>query len=208
MNNVLENIIATIIAAALSTIVAFILQSFGFSTQMATLFALLALVLLFLVVRGVYPVCSRWITERLLEDALNMNPNDADQARTAFKKKIVGRVLREKPLVEQKQSNSIIEYPNQEACETHICDAFRNARKVKILTIRGERYFSGSRSLLYKLYSEKRTKNFTIDVLVLSPESRHIIDELAKDMGQDSANEIKGNQNVPCSSDRHSCSHY
>jgi len=193
-NNVVDSIIASIIFALLSAGVGLILQALGFSAQASVfvaLFVLLALMLLFLAVRNFYPMYTRWLTERLLENALSVKTNEPDDTRATFKKRIIERVLRENPGVEPKNSSWIMEFPNQEVCEPYIRDEFRNARKVKILTIRGEKYFAGKRSLFYNLYLEKRTKNFSIKVLVLSPESGHITDELAEDMGQDSADEIK-----------------
>ncbi len=178
MNNVLENVIATIIAAALSTVVAFILQSLGFSAQNAALLALitlLVLVLLFVVARRFYHVRARLLVVQLLENALSK--------------------LRTNPGVEPKRNGSFLEFPNQEACELHIRNAAHSAKKVKILTIRGEKYFVGSRSLLHDLYLSKRT---TIEMLVLSPESQHISEEHARDLGHNSAEEIRRKMRITC----------
>lgn len=209
MNNVLENVVATIIVTVLSTATGLILQTFGFSTQESISIAgivLFALVILFLATRKFYSKYIKWLTEQLLESALKVNPNEIDETRTAFRKKIKDRVYREFsidelkvgiPLGELKQNISFREFPSQEACETEMAEAFRSARKIKILTIRGEKYFLGARSLFYRTYLEKRTKNFNIEVLVLSPESKHITDDLADDLGQASAEEIRGKmQNV------------
>jgi hypothetical protein len=198
-NNVVDSIIASIIFGVLSTGVGFILQALGFSAQesiIAALFALLIFMILFLAVRRYYPIYIRSLTEQLLENALKVNTNETDEARTIFKAKIIARVLREKSETEPKQNNPIIVHPNQDTCESLIQDAFRNARKVKIMTIKGEKYFSGARSLLYDLYLKKQTKNFTIEVLVLSPESGHITEELAEELGQGSAREIKGKMSI------------
>lgn len=197
-NNVVDSIIASIIFALLSTGVGLILQALGFSTQASVFIALLvllALMLLFLAVRNFYPIYTRWLTERLLENALSVKANEPNDARATFKKRIVERVLRENPGVEPKKNTWIMEFPNQEACERYLRDEFRNARKVKILTIRGEKYFGDRWSLFYEQY-EKRIKNFSIKVLVLSPESRHITDELAREMGQHSAEVIKGKMHI------------
>jgi hypothetical protein len=89
------------------------------------------------------------------------------------------------------QNIPVREYENQVACEAEICEAFRTARKIKILTIRGERYFSTSRSLFYELYSSKKEKDSTIQMLVLSPQSNHISEELARKLGHPSAERIR-----------------
>lgn len=108
----------------------------------------------------------------------------------ALKKRIVERVLRETPGNEKHKNAWIQEFANQEACEPYLREEFRKARTVKILTIRGEKYFGDKWSLFYELY-EKRAKKFTVKVLVLSPESGHITDDLAKEIGQHSAEIIK-----------------
>ena len=186
-NNVVENVIATIIVGALSTVIGLILRAFGFSTEesinVAALFALLGFVLLFLVGRKLYLRYKNILTVKLLEQALNVDAHNVDEV--AFKNQIV-----EKVLLEQKNSRSIREFPNQMACESHIRKAAGNAKKVKILTIRGEKYFlGGPNSLLYD--SLKRTSGSSIEVLVLSPESDHITDEHARDLGHRSAEEIR-----------------
>src|SRR6266700_6293428 len=84
-------------------------------------------------------------------------------------------------------------FSSQEECEPYMREAFRTAKTIKILTIRGEKYFLGSRSLFYKLYllKQKQAKNFTIQVLVLLPEAEHITEKLAEELGQYSAEEIR-----------------
>jgi hypothetical protein len=199
MNNVLENAIATIFVTVVSTVTGLIFQAFGFSGQAsisAAVAVLLALVVLFLVARKYYPLYSRWRTERLLEKALNVNTNEADDARMTFKKKIIERVLLEDAGVGLKQNSSIIEFLNQEACESQIREASRNAKKVKILTIRGEKYFLGPKSLLYDLCTSKRTKDSSIEVLVLSPDSYLITEDLATNLDHESAEEIKAKMQV------------
>lgn len=179
MNNIIENVIATVIVGALSTAIAFILPTFGFDTRQSVGIAtvvLLALVLLFIVARRFYHIRARQLVVQLLENAL--------------------RKLRVNPGVEPKRNSSFLEFSNQKACEDHITNAARNAKKVKILTIRGEKYFVGSRSLLYDLYSSKRTKASTIEVLVLSPESQHITEEHARDLGHRSAEEIRRKMHI------------
>jgi transcriptional regulator with XRE-family HTH domain len=88
-----------------------------------------------------------------------------------------------------KQNSLIVEFRNQEECEFYIRKAARHSRKVKILTIRGEKYFVGSKSLLSDTL--KGAKAPTIELLVLSPESRHITEGLAKKLDHGSAEEIR-----------------
>jgi hypothetical protein len=196
MKNVVDSLIASIIFGLLSTGIGLILQALGFSTQASVGFALIALlllVLLFLGTRTYYSLVVRRLTETLLEKALHINAtNESDEAKLTFKRRIIERVLLEHSGVELRQNNSVVEFLNQEVCEPIICDAFRRAtRKVKILTIRGERYFSGATSLLYKIYLEKPTKNFSVECLVLSPESQHITEELAAKLEHENAERIK-----------------
>lgn len=190
MNNVLENVIATIIVTALSTLAGLILRAFGFGTSASVSMAvgfLFALVVLFLAFRRSYPPCARWLTERLLESTLN----ETSDAGISFKKKILERVLLENSGVELEQNNSVKEFLNQEACESYIREASRNAKKIKILTIRGEKYFLGPKSLLHQLCSSKRAKDTNIEVLVLAPSAQHITEELAESLDHDSAEEIR-----------------
>ena len=204
MNNVLENVIATIIVTVLSTAAGLIFQAFGFSAQAsigAAGIVLLVLVFLFVVARRYYPIYSRWLTERLLERSLSVKPNEADAV--TFKDRIVKRVLRENPLVEPNQSNSIRVYPNQDVCEPHIRDAFRDARKVKMLTIRGDKYFLGSRSLLHEICLAKQEKGVSIKVLVLSSESGHITEELAGSLGHISAERTKRKMRIALDNLKH-----
>jgi len=159
--NVIDSIIASIIFALFSTGVALILQTRGFNPQASiiiALFVLLALVLLFLAARRFYPMFNRWLTERLLENALHINQNETNENKIGFKKQIVEQVLQENAGVQQKHNTWIMEFENQEVCEPYLIDEFRTARKVKILTIRGEKYFGDKRSLFYNLYLEKRAK--------------------------------------------------
>jgi hypothetical protein len=50
----------------------------------------------------------------------------------------------------------------------------------------------GPGSLLYKLYSSKQSKDSIIQVLVLSPESDHITEELAIKLAHNSPERIRG----------------
>lgn len=70
-----------------------------------------------------------------------------------------------------KGQNGLIKvFQNQKACEEEIRAVALQAKKVKVLTIRGDKYFSGSNSLLYDLCTSQRT-DFTLQVLLLSPEA-------------------------------------
>ena len=164
------------------------MRAFGLSTQMSVnvaLFALPALAAIILVSRNLYPRYQRFLTIRLVRKALSVNPGDEDAVK--FKERVVGLVTREVHGGEPNESYSIRVYPNQLDCESKICEAFRRAKKVKILTIRGERYFSGSRSLLHDMCLAKRGDDFSIQVLVLSPGSSHISEQLATSLGHTSA---------------------
>lgn len=190
-NNVVDSIIASIIFGILSTGVGIILQALGFSAQVSiivALFVLLALVLLFIVAKSYYPIYIKGLTERLLEKTLQENRNGTNGE---FKKKIIKRVLKENLEGEPRKDNWITEFSNQEACESNIREASRNARKVKILTVRGQKYFLGPDSLLHDLISPKRIKNSSIEVLVLSLNSQHITDDLAEELRQHSAKVIR-----------------
>src|SRR5260370_11776512 len=97
--NVVDSIIASILFAVVSTVLGLILQAFGFSTQKAVIagiFALFALMVLFLIARKsyakYYALYIRKLTERLVENALNVNINETDEAKIAFKRKIVTRL--------------------------------------------------------------------------------------------------------------------
>lgn len=191
-NNVVDSIIASVIFAVLSTGLGLILQALGLSAQVSVIVALLtllALLVVFIIAKNLYPIYTRRLAERLLENALSVQ--DSRDPRMALKKKIVERVLQENSETDSAKHDWIKIYENQEACEPYLQDAFRKASRVKILTIRGERYFSGARSLFMNMLLEKRSKNFNVQLLVLSPTSDHITDELSQTMGHHSAREIK-----------------
>lgn len=198
-NNVVENIIASVIASIifvmLSTVLGYILFRLGVSNQASVfigLLTLLFLMLLFLASRSFYPAYTRKRTIRLVEKALNVDPKEKDEAKLALRVTILERVHRDNPVAEKQQMITVVEYENQDVCETYLQEEFSKARTIKILTIRGEKYFAGESSLFYRLLPKKQTKNFTIEVLVLKPESGHITDELAKDLGQYSAKHVQG----------------
>jgi len=193
--NVIEGIIANGIFGILSLGLGLVLQAWGVSLQLSTIFALLALltlILLFFTLRNVFQTGTRWLTEQLLDKALQLQEDDADRSKITFKQKIIGRVLQENPVVEQEpDGKTFIEYPNQLACEHIITEAFSRARTAKILTIRGEKYFVGTRSLLYDICLEKKENGHHIEVLVLSPASSHITNRLAEELGHNSADRIR-----------------
>ncbi len=198
MSSVLENLIATIFSTMLSTTVGFVLQTLGLGTKLSVVsgIILFAFALIFLVARNTYPKFRRKLTERFLDQALDVGENEADKEKLAFKAKIVDRLLLENAGVQLEESSSVVEFMNQAACEPHIREAARNAKKVKVLTIRGEKYFLGPNSFLYPLYTSKRPKDATIEVLVLSPDSKHISDDLATNLDHELAEEIRNKMRI------------
>lgn len=111
--NVVDSIIASILFTGLSTVLGLILQALGFSTQGSVItaaFALVALMVVFLAVRRFYPTYVKKLTERLVESALNVSLNETDEAKIAFKKKIVERVLLGSSGVELKQNNQSLSF--------------------------------------------------------------------------------------------------
>lgn len=89
------------------------------------------------------------------------------------------------------QSEIFTVYLNQKACEDEIRAASVHARNIKILTIRGNKYFQGHLSILSHLCLPDMTKDRLVQVLVLSPESDHITEELAVRLKHPSSEEIK-----------------
>lgn len=192
-NNVVDSIIASVIFAAFSTGLGLFLQALGLSAQASAITALLTLlflIFLFALIKNLYPIYTRRLAERTLLSTLSVN--DPKDPRMVLKKKIIERVLQENSETDPIKHNWMKVYENQEACEPYLQDAFRKAGKIKILTIRGEKYFTDERSLFKKMLRDKPGRNFSVQVLVLSPESGHITDELAQDMGQHSAEVIRG----------------
>lgn len=82
-------------------------------------------------------------------------------------------------------------YPNQKTCEDEINAVSFPARKIKILTIRGDKYFQGHKSILSHLCLLEAVQERLVQVLVLSPESDHITNELAVRLNHHSPEEIK-----------------
>jgi transcriptional regulator with XRE-family HTH domain len=94
--------------------------------------------------------------------------------------------------VEGRQQDTLVTvFPSQRACEEHIREAARTAKKVKIMTVRGEKYFMGSRSLLHNLCNPKRNPGAHVKVLVLSPASPHITEQLAVRLDHESSEEMR-----------------
>src|SRR5947209_11120517 len=127
-----------------------------------------------------------------LADVLMISTDELREAINATNGRLGGRSKREIDFDDPKQNSLIVEFRNQEECELYIRRAARHPRKVKILTIRGEKYFIGSKSLLYHLCTAKRAKDISIEVLVLSPEAEHLTEELAKKLQHRSVEEIRG----------------
>lgn len=89
------------------------------------------------------------------------------------------------------QRTPITQFASQTACEDQIREAAAITRRAKILTIRGEKYFMGPYSLLYNLCDPRRSNPVSVKVLVLSPESSHISNELASRLEHESVEEIR-----------------
>lgn len=96
----------------------------------------------------------------------------------------------QKTMISQ-QHGSVAQFDSQALCEDQIREAASMTRRAKILTIRGEKYFMGSRSLLYSLCAPRRSDPISVKVLVLSPEASHISNELATRLDHESAEEIR-----------------
>jgi transcriptional regulator with XRE-family HTH domain len=85
--------------------------------------------------------------------------------------------------------NSVLKiFQSQQDCEPFIREAARQARTIKILTIRGDKYFIGTTSWLHSVVVEGQAR---VEVLVLSPEAAHITEDLAEKLQHKSAEEIK-----------------
>ncbi|HLI09234.1 MAG TPA: helix-turn-helix transcriptional regulator [Ktedonobacteraceae bacterium] len=89
------------------------------------------------------------------------------------------------------QRSPVTQFASQTKCEEQIKEAASVTRRAKVLTIRGEKYFMGSRSLLYNLCLPRRSEPVSVRVLVLSPEAAHISEELASRLEHESAEEIR-----------------
>lgn len=99
----------------------------------------------------------------------------------------------EHPAPLSQEIDSVTIYSSQDECEPLIRQESRHATRIKVLTIRGEKYFLGPKSLLHNLlYSSRHVKDSNIKVLVLSPNSSHITEELAIKLGHENVERVRG----------------
>lgn len=203
-SNLIDNVIAGLFSTGLWVVVGVLLSTLGLSTPVSAVLALLAAIFLFILFKIFYPRYIRWLTKKLLETTLKIKDDDPDKITVAFKQEIIDRVYQENPINKaqtgvisrnevERSTSSFKEFANQKQCEPELQAAFRSAKVVKILTIRGEKYFlgRGNRSLFYDIFLEKPTKNLSVEVLVLSPDSAHITHELARDLRDHSSEYIR-----------------
>jgi hypothetical protein len=185
MNNLVENVVANALVIALSAAIGLFLRAFGVSTPNAVWVALLVLVSLYVVMKSVYPrYMRRGLTLRLVKNALKDNSNNTKAV--ILKEEVVELVTRASHGSDPSQHYFIRVYRNQDECEPKIREAFRRANKVKILTIRGQQYFSGTKSLLHDICIDKKSEDCSIQVLVLAPDADHITEALALNLGHSS----------------------
>ncbi len=184
MNNIVENVVANALVVALSAAIGLFLRAFGVSTPNAVWIALLVLVSLYVVMKSVYPRYMRGLTLRLVGNALKDNSNNAEAGN--LKEDVVELVTRASHGSDPSQHYFIRVYRNQDECESTIKEVFRRAKRVKILTIRGQQYFSGTRSLLHDICIDKKSEDCSIQVLVLAPDAAHITESLALNLGHSS----------------------
>jgi hypothetical protein len=106
---------------------------------------------------------------------------------------VVYRLVR-RPLRFWETSNSGIGplyiFTNHLECEDEIIENFKAARRIKVLTARGGRYFMVA-GWFYDLLGEKQGRNDQIQILVCSSESSHIDEELAQRLGYGSAEAVR-----------------
>jgi transcriptional regulator with XRE-family HTH domain len=126
-----------------------------------------------------------------LADVLMVSTDELIETINATNGRLEGRSKREIDFDDPKQNGLIVEFRNQEECEPYIRKAAHHPRKVKILTIRGAKYFLGPKSLFYNLCTSKKTKDAVIEVLVLSLEAEHITEELAEKLQHSSGEDIR-----------------
>ncbi len=195
MKNIVENLIANMLVILISTCVGLVLHNFGFSTDIAVILGLAVLLILYLLIyvvgRQAYPKFKRALTIKLLKDALRANSSTINSVE--LQDQIVQLVTYHTHRRMLNESYLVQVYPNQETCEQEIVERYRRAKKVKILTIRGEKYFLGSKSLLrdITLGKLKTEEELDIKVLVLVPESSHITDRLARSLGPQQPEDIR-----------------
>src|SRR5260370_42245865 len=77
----------------------------------------------------------------------------------------------------EQNSLNIRMFKNQHVCEFEIRREAHRAKTIKVLTIRGNEYFVGKKSIFHPILEEG---NAAIDLLVLSPQAEHITEELAR----------------------------
>lgn len=100
-----------------------------------------------------------------------------------------GETNQKKNYVKIEQNSLIIRtFKNQQVCEPEIRREAHRAKTIKVLTIRGDKYFVGTKSIFHPILEEG---NATIDLLVLSPQAEHITEELASKLQHKSAEEIR-----------------
>jgi len=165
----MQNVIADVIASIVVAVLGFILITFG----------------------KLFPLVIGKLTIRLLEDALKVNARNSNPEKEELRTKVIERVQQAGPGVYQGQGNMITEFENQLACESQLIEHFREAKVIKILTIRGSHYFLGHRSLFFDLCELKTGRGYSIELLVLALDAPHLTDEHAKSIGHASSAEVK-----------------
>jgi transcriptional regulator with XRE-family HTH domain len=88
----------------------------------------------------------------------------------------------------EQNSLNIRTFKSQHVCESEILREAHRAKAIKVLTIRGDKYFVGTKSIFHPILEEG---NSTIELLVLSPWAEHITEELASNLQHKSAEEIR-----------------
>lgn len=195
-NTIAESVIASIIFAILLATSTLILHDFRLNSPVypiAVLLILLAIISVYFIVRKFYQRLIRWLTWQLLTNILSAK-NSVDARNIELRNRIINEIFRTVSGNELSQhyngiygadsQTSLIEFENQVACEKDIQRACEKARKIKILTIRGENYFLGKRSLLRNMCLEKRGDGYSIEILVHSPDSEHITKKLGMSLGK------------------------
>ena len=135
-------------------------------------------------------------TLRLLERALNVDVRNPDKRKLALKQAVVERTLLDNQGVQLTSPVAITEFASQRSCESKIRSAARDAKVMKVLTIRGQKYFFGERSLLKTICDLKTGKGYSMRVLVLSPETDHLTETVAMQLGHQSSDEVRENMQV------------
>lgn len=193
--SVWENVVAGIIVTGMSTVIGIVLKQFGLSTEVSISIALVLFVCALFALRWLYSITQRQMTVALLNYVLSIGDTETNkrkkELRTIVSKMITERYSNLFPHQLSPLFTSMREYENQQACENEIRDACKRAKVIKILTIRGERYFLGPNSLLKELCEAKVGRGYSMQILVLSPESGHITEQTAAMLDHPSASEIR-----------------